>query len=131
MNSFLTTGLFFLFLFLSGFWLSRSGKPYGAGIFNIHKLIGLALGVFLIVTVYRTHQTAPLESTQIAVVAVTVTIFIGLIAAGGLLSVVDAGNLPDLSRALHKTIETVHHWVPYLAVFATAATLYLLLIRGV
>lgn len=40
------TGLLFLFIFLSGFWLSHSGKPYNTLIFTIHKLIGLAAGVF-------------------------------------------------------------------------------------
>ena len=56
--------------------------------------------------------------------------FIGLIAAGGLLSIVDAGNLPNLSRARHIGIETAHHWVPYLAVLVTPPTLYLLLVPG-
>jgi len=43
-------GLFFLFIFLSGIWLSRSGKPLNGLILNIHKLISLAAGIFLIVT---------------------------------------------------------------------------------
>jgi hypothetical protein len=37
-----SAGLFFLFIFLSGFWLSRTGKPYSGIILTIHKLIGLA-----------------------------------------------------------------------------------------
>jgi len=57
------TGLFFVFVFLLGFWLSRSGKPYNSLIFNFHKLIGLAMGVFLIVTFYRVHQTVPFSYT--------------------------------------------------------------------
>jgi len=35
-----SVGAGFLIMFLSGFWLSRTGKPYGTFIFTIHKLIG-------------------------------------------------------------------------------------------
>ncbi len=35
-------GLFFLFIFLSGIWLSRSGKPYSVVILSIHEFISLA-----------------------------------------------------------------------------------------
>ena len=38
-------GIFALFIFLSGFWLSRLGKPYNGMVFNIHKLIEYKLGV--------------------------------------------------------------------------------------
>jgi hypothetical protein len=48
-------GLFSLFLFLSGFWLSRSGKPYNGIIFNIHKLIALTAVVLFVITLYRTN----------------------------------------------------------------------------
>ena len=32
-------GLLFLVIFLSGFWLDHSGKPYGLLVFTLHKLI--------------------------------------------------------------------------------------------
>jgi len=112
------TGLFFLFTFLFGFWLSRSGKPYNALIFNAHKLIGLAMGIYLIVSIYRVHQAAGLASEQIMAVVVTVLLFIILVAAGGLLSAKESVPL---------AVSVIHKVFPYLATLSTAATLYLLL----
>jgi hypothetical protein len=124
-----SAGLFFLFIFLSGFWLSRSGKPYNAIIFNIHKLIGLAAGIFLVVTVYRIHKAVPLGPVQIAALVVTVLIFVATVAAGGLASIDAAGNLGNINQSIRAAIPTLHKIFPYLAVLSTAATLYLLLHR--
>jgi hypothetical protein len=121
------TGLFFLFIFLSGYWLSRSGKPYNNFIFNIHKLIGLAAGVFLVVTVYRAQQAAPLVPAQIAALTVTVLVFAGLVAAGGLIGIDAAGGLGSIDPSTRTAISLVHKTFPYLALLSTGATLYLLL----
>ncbi len=115
------TGLFFLLLFFSGFWLSRSGKPYRALIFNSHKLIGLATGVLLAVIVYQSHQAIPLGLTEIAAIVVTVLIFVGIVAAGGLLSI---------ARPMPTVVLRIHQIAPFLAVLAAAGTLYLLLSRA-
>ena len=115
-----STGLFFVFIFLSGYWLSRSGKPYSAIIFNIHKLIGLAAGVFLIMTVYQIHRAAPLGPAEIAAIVVTILFFAGTVATGGLLSI---------DKPMPTAISMIHKLLPYVAVLSTAATLYLLLSR--
>ena len=125
------TGLFFVFVFLFGFWLSRSGKPYNALVFNFHKLIGLAMGIFLILTVYRAHQTAPFSSLNILSITITVIIFFILVAAGGLLSIEAAGGLENINQSVSTTISVIHRVFPYLAILSTAATLYLLLFRKV
>jgi len=80
-------GLFYLFIFLSGFWLSHLGKPYPTIVFSIHKLIGVATAIFLVITVYRIHQAAPLSPVEITAGVVTVLFFAGTIVAGGLLSI--------------------------------------------
>jgi len=80
-------GLFFLLIFLSGFWLGRTGKPYRPAIFNLHKLIGLATGIFLGVTVYQVHRLTPLGPAQTAATATSVLLFAADVAAGGLLSI--------------------------------------------
>ncbi len=116
----LVTGSSFVFIFLSGYWLSRSGKPYSAIIFNTHKLVGLAMGVFLIVTVRQVHQVAPLGPAEIAVIVITVLFFIAVVAAGGLLSV---------DNPMPVAVSMVHKLIPYVAVLSTAVTLYLLLNR--
>lgn len=120
------TGSFFLLILVSGYWLSHLGKPYNGIVFNLHKLIGLAAGIFLIVTVVRAGRVAPLGGIEIAVLAATVLVFVLLVAAGGLLSVVAEGGLQGMAPALRTGITWVHRIFPYLAVFATAITLYLL-----
>jgi hypothetical protein len=123
----LTTGLFFVFVFLFGFWLSRSGKPYNSLIFNFHKLIGLAMGIFLVVTVYRANKASPINPFEILVLAGTVLIFIILVTAGGLLSIEAAAGLKDASPSIKTAITLTHQVFPYLALLSTAGTLYLLL----
>ena len=79
-------GLFYLFIFVSGFWLSKSGKPYDVIILTIHKLISLAAVVFLAIIVYRVNQASALDAIELTAGLVTGLLFIGLIATGGLLS---------------------------------------------
>jgi hypothetical protein len=111
-------GLLFLLIFLSGIWLSRSGKPYPTILFTIHKLTGLAAGVFLAVTVYQTHQVAPLGAAEIAAIVVTVLFFVGTVAAGGLLSI---------DKPVPAVVLKLHQVIPVLTVLSTSGTLYLLL----
>jgi hypothetical protein len=113
-------GLFFLFIFPSGLWLSHSGKPYNTLIFTIHKLVGLAAGVFLAVTVYQTHQVAPLGLLEVAAIVVTVLFFVATVTAGGLLSI---------DKPMPAAISMMHKLFPYFTVLSTAVTLYLLLSR--
>lgn len=111
-------GLFFLFIFLSGFWLSHSGKPYRVIILTIHKLIGLVAGVFLVMTVYRIHQVVPLSPVENTTIVVTVLFFAGNVATGGLLST---------NKPMPVAISMIHKLSPYLTVLSTTVTLYLLL----
>jgi hypothetical protein len=110
-------GLFFFFIFLTGIWLSRSGKPHSVIILTIHKLIGLAAGVFLVMTVYRIHQVAPLSPVEITAVVVTGLLFLGTVITGGLLST---------GKPMPAAILTMHQITPFLTVLSTAVTLYLL-----
>lgn len=111
-------GLSFVLILLSGIWLSRGGKPYGTGIFTIHKLVGLAVGVLLAVMVYQTNKATALGLSQIAAIVVTVLFFIGTVVAGGLLSI--DMEVPGVVRRLHQIL-------PALTVLSTAGTLWLLL----
>jgi len=123
----ISAGIFFLFIILSGFWVSRSGKPYNTFTFTVHKLIGLGAGIYLIRTVYLTHQASPLSPTQWTAIVVTVLLFVLTVAAGGLLSVLDAGGLQNMGAVRQRIIELVHKVSPYVIVVATVVTMYLLL----
>ena len=115
-----SAGLFFLFIFLSGFWLSRSGKPYSSLILNVHKLIALAAVVFLVMTVIRMNQAGKMSTAEVIASVITGLLFLIAIISGGLASI---------DKSWPAAITTVHHILPYVIVLSTAATLYLLLYR--
>jgi hypothetical protein len=108
----------FLVVFLLGFWLSRSGKPYNPALFSIHKLLALGTLVLIGVLAYRSHQLAALNGMQVAVLALLVGCFLVTIITGGLL---------NLERAPFA-LKWVHHVMPYLTIITSAGTLYLLLL---
>lgn len=111
-------GLFFLLILLSGVRLSRAGRPLNVGISTIHKLISLAAGVFLLVTIYQRNEVVPLRVTEWIVIVVTGLCFAGTVASGGLLS---------SEKQMPVAVLRVHQVVPVLTVLASGVTLYLLL----
>ena len=121
-SKFLFTGLFFVFILLSGFWLSRTGKPINTAILTIHKLISLGAGIFLGITIYRIHQVTPLSPFEMAAVAVTLLFFVAMIATGGMLST--AKSMPGV---VHK----IHQLMPYLVIISAFASMYLVQVRKV
>ena len=111
---------FFLSFVLSGIWLSRSGRPLNPGISAVHKLVGVAGGGFLVLTVYRFNRAAPLDALAWISVVVTGFCFLGLVASGGILS---------SEEPVPPFVLRVHQVVPVLAAASTAWMLYFLLGR--
>ena len=107
-----------LFIFFTGFRLSRSGKPYNQIIFNVHKLIALAGVVLFIVILVRTSRAVLLGPVGIITGAFALVVFLGLFITGALLSI---------EKPMPEFVSKLHHIMPYPAVLSTAATLYLLL----
>ena len=117
----LGAGLFFLLIFLSGFWLNFSGKPYRILFFNAHKLIALAALVFLGFMINKIHRTDPLTTVQILSVAVTGLLFVVTMITGGLM---------NIGKDLPVFIFRLHHVTPYLTILSSAVTLTMLLRGG-
>jgi hypothetical protein len=115
---FVNAGLFFLLIFASGFWLSHSGKPYGAVLFNLHKLIGLAVFVFLAVSTYRINRGTPLSGLELTACIISAIFFIAAIISGGLASI---------DKSWPAIVPLVHKLLPYLTLLSTTISLYLLL----
>ncbi len=113
-------GLFFLFIFLTGYRMSRSGKPYSVVVLAIHKLISLAAVVLLVITLYQMNQAAGLSAAELIAGVITGLFLLGTMATGGLLST--AKPMPAIVHTLHKI-------TPFLTVLSNAVTLYLLLSR--
>lgn len=112
-------GVAFLIMFLSGFWLNRTGKPYGTLVFTIHKLIGVGIAIWLFVTVRQIHQTIPLNTFEIVAVLVAAVFFIATVTTGSLLSIPLSRPMPDIVSRLNKVL-------PYFTLLSTAITIYLL-----
>jgi hypothetical protein len=114
-------GLVFVVIFVSGYWLSRAGKPYNVIALTVHKLISLAAVVLLVIVMIQSGRIAALGAIEIVAGVVTGLFFLGLIATGGLLS---------SDKQMPAVVLRLHQIAPYLAVFSAAATLYLLQSRG-
>jgi hypothetical protein len=110
------TGVLFVFVFLFGFWLSRSGRPINTIILTLHKLIALGTLILIGVTIYQVNQVAPLSTTAIVATAMTGVLFVVTIITGGLLS---------LDQPV-SALSIVHKVGPFLTVAGTIATMYLL-----
>ncbi len=106
----LTAGLLFLFIFPSGYLLTRIGKPYNPLIITVHKLAGVALGVLLVMWSYRVYQAGEMEAIDTVGLIITALCFITLVASGSLLSAQQ--DFPKVIKALHKVF-------PYVTVLAT------------
>ena len=119
-NKFLITGVLFVFIGISGYWLSHIGRPIHMLLLNVHKLISLGALAYLVVTLYRIHQAAPLGPAGMAASVVSILLFIGLLVTGGLLS---------LAKTMPVIVTRIHHLVPYLTLISTTAALYLTLVR--
>lgn len=117
---FVSAGLFFLLILPSGLWLSQSGKPYSLILFNIHKLLGFGLLVFLAINVYRVNQAAPLSALQLTACLIATLFFVATIVTGGLVS---------LPKAVPTVVSLSHKLLPYLTTLSTVVSIYLLL-RG-
>jgi hypothetical protein len=116
----IVAGLLFLFMFLSGLWLSRTGRPLNVGISTVHKLISLAGGIFLLVTIYQRNRVIPLNATEWIAIVVTGLCFVGTVASGGFLS---------SEEPMPVAVLRVHQAGPVLAALSSAVTLYLVLGR--
>jgi uncharacterized membrane protein YcgQ (UPF0703/DUF1980 family) len=98
----------FLFIFLSGYFLSRSGKPFNVPVLTIHKLLSLAALIYLSTRVVR----VPLNSLKIGLVTAAGLFFVSAIISGGLLST---------DKPMPAIVHRIHQIIPYLTVLSTFA----------
>ncbi len=111
------TGVLFIFIFLSGVWLSNAGRPLNVLVLTIHKLMGLGTAILFGVTVYQINQQVGLNSTVWIAVAITLMLFLATIISGGLSS---------LEQPAAAAILAIHKIGPFLTVLSTVASMYLL-----
>ena len=110
-------GVLFLFVFVSGVWLSRSGRPLNAIILTIHKLASLAAVILIALTAYQANKQVGLGASELGASVVTGLLFLFTIATGGFLST---------EKPAKGAVLTIHRVTPILTVLSSVVTLYLL-----
>jgi len=108
----------FILVFGLGYLMNRAGKPYSVAIMTVHKLISLAVIIYLATIIAPFLRSAPLTPAVLAALIFTGLLFLGTLATGGLLSV---------DKDMPVFVHTLHHVTPYLILLSTSAILYLLL----
>ena len=79
-------GIIFIIILISGFWLSKSGKPYGTLLFTVHKLMALAFLVYVFIISKKLVKTTELNPV-LWMIMITAVLSVGLIfTTGGILS---------------------------------------------
>ena len=76
----------FLLTIASGFWVSKSGRPYPTGVFTVHKLIALGAVVFAVIAVIHWLKLSAPPSLIIALLVLAGISALALFVSGGLMS---------------------------------------------
>jgi hypothetical protein len=116
-TQFAAPGIAFLLTLISGLWLSRAGKPLNVAIFNIHKLIALAV---VVLAVLQTRGALRETGVQLALI-----VLLGLIALAAIALFV-TGALMSMNKPAYGVLLTIHNVAPFVAVIAMALAVYLL-----
>ena len=117
---FVGIGALYLFVFGSGVWLTRSGRPLNALLLTIHKLVSLAALILIAATIYPTNRGIGSDAIELGASVVTGLLYLSTIATGALLST---------EKPMKGAVLTMHKVTPFLTVLSTVVTLYLLVGR--
>ena len=117
----LVPAVLLLFTLVFGLWLTKSGKPYKAGLFNIHKLLALATVILSGIILLNRAKVTGIDAGMITGILVLAGILvIALFGSGALLSI---------GKPEHKAILITHRVAPILVVL-TATWILILHLNG-
>ena len=116
LSKFLAPAILLLLTLAFGVWLSLSGKPYNAILFNIHKLAALAAVVVMAIQLYWLLKRIPIQVPPIVLIIVAGLCVLVLFLSGAMMS---AGK-PDYPMML-----SIHRKAIILLVVEVAGTIYL------
>ncbi len=80
------SGITFIFILISGIWLSKLGKPYGTVLFTIHKLIAIFFIVYIFILSKKIFKTTELNLVMWICMVVAALSVVIIITIGGILS---------------------------------------------
>jgi len=110
-------GLLFLFTFVSGIWLRRSGRPANTLSVTIHKLVALAAAILIGVLVNRLRLAVGMGAAGTAATVATGLLFVLTVASGAWLST---------TKPAVAAIQASHKVTSLLTVVSSFTALYLL-----
>jgi hypothetical protein len=122
LSKFLAPAILLLLTLAFGVWLSLSGKPYNAILFNIHKLATLAAVVVLVIQLYRLLKGTPIQVPPIVLIILAGLCVLLLFFSGAMMS---TGKL-DYSMIL-----SIHRKAIILLVIEVAGSIYLFIGRKI
>jgi hypothetical protein len=102
-------------VFVTGFLLTRAGRPYSTGILTLHKIIDLAAVIFIVVQVVMVARGAGLATIDWALVGVALLLVIATFATGGILSA---------SEQAAGWLLTAHRLLPWPLLVVLAGAMY-------
>ena len=111
-------GACLLVVFVTGFWLTRSGKPYRGLLLNVHKLISLAALALLVIATVRKSRAVPLDVLELTVAVLAGALFLDAIVSGGLAST---------DRPTPAVVLAMHRIAPFLTLVAAIVSVVFLL----
>jgi hypothetical protein len=86
LSKFTAPGIGLVLTLAFGFWLSRLGKPYNGILFNMHKLVALAVVLLAGIQISRTMDITP-SPLLIAMLVLAGVCVVALFASGALMSI--------------------------------------------
>ena len=115
----IAAGILFLLTLISGFILSRSGRPLNVGLTTIHKLIAVGTIILIGMAVYQLYKTTEGKVfIEMSILFISGIFFLALIATGALLTREEM-QLPEV-------VLKVHQLAPLVALAASTLTIILL-----
>lgn len=105
---------FLIAIFLTGFWVSRTGKPYSVPILTFHKLLSIASLIVLGREFLKGTTTTSAGNLQWYWVGSAGFLFIATILTGGFIS---------MEKPMPDSLVRIHHILPYLTAIATIGSI--------
>lgn len=81
------TAVFFVLTLVLGFWVRKTGKPYPAAVFTLHKLTALACAVFTVIVVINQFKLAPVQSQFVLWIVLVGFSVVALFSTGAVMSI--------------------------------------------
>ena len=109
------SSLLLVLLFIAGVILHRSGKPYPALLFNVHKLSAVAIMALLFVSALKQLRQDDPGWILYLTLGVMALAALGLLISGGMLSL----------DKLHASMNIIHRWTTGLFLVSYVLFIYL------